>query len=188
MDNESLVTLENVSKIYMQGHVEVKAVDRLDLQIEKGEFSALSGPSGSGKTTILNMIGALDEPSEGAVYLEGKNLRELSRSRLSGSRGSARSSGLNPVPWSVTAILTRSFVISTCIRTFFFGSLLFPCTMAFPTASVTAMERLSCLSSDSPIFLAMSLDSFSMVVSSSRLLGMVTVSFSFFFLLAKSDP
>ena len=78
-----IVQLEKVSKIYQQGHVEVKAVDRLDLAIQTGEFSALSGPSGSGKTTILNMIGALDVPTEGTVYLEGNNLNELSRSGLS---------------------------------------------------------------------------------------------------------
>jgi len=83
MRTEFIVQLEKVSKIYQQGHVEVKAVDRLDLAIQTGEFSALSGPSGSGKTTILNMIGALDVPTEGTVLLEGNNLNELSRSSLS---------------------------------------------------------------------------------------------------------
>ncbi|HBI15893.1 MAG TPA: macrolide ABC transporter ATP-binding protein [Desulfobulbaceae bacterium] len=83
MSEEQIVRLAGVSRVYRQGNVEVRAVDRLDLDIRAGEFSALSGPSGSGKTTILNMIGALDAPSEGAVYLEGRNLAELSRGELS---------------------------------------------------------------------------------------------------------
>jgi len=86
MRNGPIVQLEKVSRIYQQGHVDVKAVDNLDLTIETGEFSALSGPSGSGKTTILNMIGALDVPTEGVVRLEGNNLGELSRRRLSDLR------------------------------------------------------------------------------------------------------
>jgi putative ABC transport system ATP-binding protein len=83
MNEEQIVRLAGVSRVYRQGNVEVRAVDRLDLDIRAGEFSALCGPSGSGKTTILNMIGALDAPTEGAVYLEGRNLAELSRGALS---------------------------------------------------------------------------------------------------------
>ena len=79
----SIVQLENVTKIYQQGRVEVRAVDGLSLQIGAGEFAALYGPSGSGKTTILNMIGALDVPSSGRVVLEGRNLADLSRTELS---------------------------------------------------------------------------------------------------------
>ncbi len=83
MQNTPIVQLEKVSKIYQQGQVEVKAVDNLDLTVRAGEFSVLCGPSGSGKTTILNLIGALDAPSSGRVCLEGKDLAELSRGRLS---------------------------------------------------------------------------------------------------------
>jgi putative ABC transport system ATP-binding protein len=83
MNEEQIVRLAGVSRVYRQGNVEVRAVDRLDLDIRAGEFSALCGPSGSGKTTILNMIGALDAPTEGAVYLEWRNLAELSRGALS---------------------------------------------------------------------------------------------------------
>lgn len=67
----------------MQGNIEVKAVDGLDLDIRPAEFSALCGPSGSGKTTILNMIGALDTPTAGKVYLEGRDLSGLRRGELS---------------------------------------------------------------------------------------------------------
>ncbi len=80
---EYIAQLEQVSRVYYQGKVEVKAVDNLDLQIEPGEFSALCGPSGSGKTTILNMIGALDMPTSGSVYLEGRDLSNLNSGELS---------------------------------------------------------------------------------------------------------
>lgn len=82
-DPQYIAQLENVSRIYYQGKVQVKAVDNLDLQVMPGEFSALCGPSGSGKTTILNMIGALDVPTSGSVYLEGKNLSNLKSGDLS---------------------------------------------------------------------------------------------------------
>jgi putative ABC transport system ATP-binding protein len=63
--------------------VDVPALRGLNLEIQKGEFTAISGPSGSGKSTALNLIGALDTPTSGQVYLEGKNLATLSRSVLS---------------------------------------------------------------------------------------------------------
>jgi len=81
--NGHIVRLSSVTKIYKQGRVEVKAVDALTLEINKGEFSALCGPSGSGKTTTLNLIGALDIPDSGDVMLEDTNLRDLSRTKLS---------------------------------------------------------------------------------------------------------
>jgi len=77
-----LVQLEKVSRIYQQGKLEVRAVSDLSIQLAAGEFSVLCGPSGSGKTTILNMIGALDEPSTGRVLLEGRDLASLGRSEL----------------------------------------------------------------------------------------------------------
>lgn len=63
--------------------MEVRAVDKLTLEIDKGEFSALCGPSGSGKTTTLNLIGALDLPDSGDIMLEDRNLKDLSRTELS---------------------------------------------------------------------------------------------------------
>jgi len=82
-EGDSIVELEDVTKVYQQGAVEVFALRGLSVRIEKGEFSALSGPSGSGKTTALNMIGALDHPTSGRVLLEGENLASLSRRELS---------------------------------------------------------------------------------------------------------
>jgi putative ABC transport system ATP-binding protein len=81
--NQPIVKLNNVSKFYQQGKVTVKAVENLSLSLNAGDFVALSGPSGSGKTTVLNLIGALDEPTSGTVWLEGLDLSQQNRTRLS---------------------------------------------------------------------------------------------------------
>ncbi len=83
MTERPIVELEEVTKLYRQGALEVAALRGLTLAVEKGEFTALCGPSGSGKTTTLNLIGALDVPSSGRVFLEGRNLGTLSRRILS---------------------------------------------------------------------------------------------------------
>jgi putative ABC transport system ATP-binding protein len=79
---ETIVELKNISKIYQQGDVEVKAVDGVSLTINRGDFAVLCGPSGSGKTSILNLIGGLDKPSLGDVWLEGVNLANETNSQL----------------------------------------------------------------------------------------------------------
>jgi putative ABC transport system ATP-binding protein len=79
----SLIRLEAVTKVYRKGSLETQALRGLDLTIESGEFVALWGPSGSGKTTALNLIGALDVPTSGHVYVEGTDLGTLSRRDLS---------------------------------------------------------------------------------------------------------
>ncbi len=81
-----IIQLDKITKIYKQGLVSVKAVDRLSLEIQKGEFTAISGPSGSGKTTILNLIGALDFPTSGSIKLEEKDLSALGKTELSAVR------------------------------------------------------------------------------------------------------
>ncbi len=86
MQNNSIVKLEEITKIYQQGKVEVRAVDGLSLNIGKGDFAALCGPSGSGKTTVLNLIGGLDVPASGRVFLEDQDLATLSRSQVSNIR------------------------------------------------------------------------------------------------------
>ncbi|MDH5445548.1 MAG: ABC transporter ATP-binding protein [Gammaproteobacteria bacterium] len=83
---KDIVRLESVSKVYQQGQLEVRAVDNVSLEIDTGDFCALCGPSGSGKTTVLNMIGGLDVPSSGQVWLENHNLARLSRSELASIR------------------------------------------------------------------------------------------------------
>jgi len=82
-ETHPIVRLEQVCRYYQQGEVTVKAVDDLSLEIDAGEFTALSGPSGSGKTTVLNMIGALDQPTTGKVWLDDIELTALSHAKLS---------------------------------------------------------------------------------------------------------
>jgi putative ABC transport system ATP-binding protein len=83
-DSEApIVELDNVTKRYHQGAVDVDALRGLTLSVARGEFTALCGPSGSGKTTTLNLIGALDKPTSGSVALEGRDLAPLSRRLLS---------------------------------------------------------------------------------------------------------
>lgn len=81
--SKHIVRLEHATKIYLQGKVEVRAVDDISLDIDRGDFAALCGPSGSGKTTALNLIGGLDDPTSGKIFLEGLDLSELSRSQVS---------------------------------------------------------------------------------------------------------
>ena len=83
MTTNPIVTLTGVTKTYRQGTLDVRALRGLDLSIQKGEFTAISGPSGSGKTTALNLIGALDKPTSGDVFLEDQNLAKLGRRTLS---------------------------------------------------------------------------------------------------------
>jgi putative ABC transport system ATP-binding protein len=73
--------IENVSRTYKIGKVETQALRNVSLTIEHGEFTALVGPSGSGKTTLLQLIGCLDQPSSGHVYINGKDVSTLSRSQ-----------------------------------------------------------------------------------------------------------
>jgi putative ABC transport system ATP-binding protein len=79
----AIAQLEDVTKRYRQGAIDVHALRGLSLTVESGEFTSLCGPSGSGKTTALNLIGALDTPTSGRVMLEGRDLSTLSRRELS---------------------------------------------------------------------------------------------------------
>ncbi len=79
----AIVKLEEVTKVYQDGKVAVSALRGVDLELQKGEFVAVAGPSGSGKTTLLNIIGGLDKPTTGNVFLEEKPLSAMSRGELS---------------------------------------------------------------------------------------------------------
>jgi len=79
---QPIVRLEHVSKTYLQGKVEVHAINGISLNIQKGDFAALCGPSGSGKTSLLNLIGGLDVPDAGSVWVDGVDLATLSRAEL----------------------------------------------------------------------------------------------------------
>ncbi|MCB9030103.1 MAG: ABC transporter ATP-binding protein [Deltaproteobacteria bacterium] len=79
---EANVRCKDVSKIYRQGDIEVHALRRISIEIQDGSFVSLSGPSGSGKTTLLNLIGGLDRPTSGEIYLSNLRIDTLSSSEL----------------------------------------------------------------------------------------------------------
>jgi len=79
MSGQAFVLCDNLVKIYRVADLEVVALQGLDLEVTRGEVMALVGPSGSGKTTLLNMIGGLDTPSAGTVWVDGLNLPKMDR-------------------------------------------------------------------------------------------------------------
>ena len=81
------IKLKKVWKIYKMGSVNVYALKDVNIEIERGQFIAVQGPSGSGKSTAMNMIGCLDVPSRGSVFLDGQNIAHLSESKLAQLRG-----------------------------------------------------------------------------------------------------
>ena len=81
--------VENVTKVFKIGEVETRALRGVDLKIENGEFTALVGPSGSGKTTLLQLIGCLDQPTSGRVFINGKEVTKLNRNQRADLRKSA---------------------------------------------------------------------------------------------------
>src|SRR3989344_128275 len=84
---ESIIRLENVWKIYHTGKVNVNAVAGMNINIKKGEFVAVVGPSGSGKSTCMNLIGCLDIPTRGKIFLEQHDISKLPESTLAQIRG-----------------------------------------------------------------------------------------------------
>ena len=79
----AIVSMQEVVKNYHLGKTVVNALRAIDLEVEKGEFICIAGPSGSGKTTLLNLIGCLDKPSSGKIFLDGDDVERLSDNRLS---------------------------------------------------------------------------------------------------------
>jgi putative ABC transport system ATP-binding protein len=77
-----MIRLEQITKVYSLGGVDVRAVDGVTLGIAQGEFVALVGPSGCGKTTLLNLMAGIDRPTSGEVWLDGERLDRLSDDRL----------------------------------------------------------------------------------------------------------
>lgn len=79
---ENVVVIRDLSKIYKQGEINVTALDRISLDITKGEFLTLMGPSGSGKSTLLHIIAGIDRPTSGKCIVQGVDVTELNESQL----------------------------------------------------------------------------------------------------------
>jgi putative ABC transport system ATP-binding protein len=81
-----VIKVENVTRVFTTGKLETQALRGVNLTIESGEFTALVGPSGSGKTTLLQLIGCLDQPTTGQVYINGKDVSRLNRNQRADMR------------------------------------------------------------------------------------------------------
>jgi putative ABC transport system ATP-binding protein len=86
-DNDVVIRLKDVAKYYYMGESTVKAVDDVDVVVHRGEFVAVMGPSGSGKSTAMNLIGSLDVPTKGSIYLDDIDISSLGESDLAQLRG-----------------------------------------------------------------------------------------------------
>lgn len=87
MNKKEIIVLKNVSKHYVMGDDVIKALDNIDIVIEKGDFVAIMGPSGSGKSTAMNLVGSLDLATKGDIYLDGLNIEQIEESDLAQIRG-----------------------------------------------------------------------------------------------------
>lgn len=81
-----MIELSGITKVYTMGSAKVEALRGVDLQIEKEDFVSIMGPSGSGKSTLMNIIGALDRPSQGSYFLEGHDVSTMTDNELSAIR------------------------------------------------------------------------------------------------------
>ncbi len=86
MDSGKILAVDDLVKYYGTGENQVRAVDHTSLEIERGKFTAIVGRSGSGKSTLLHLIGGLDRPDEGKVWIEGKDIFALKDDRLAAFR------------------------------------------------------------------------------------------------------
>jgi len=86
-NTKEIIRLEKTQKHYKMGETTVKAVDGIDITIKEGEFVAIMGPSGSGKSTSMNLVGSLDVPTKGKIFLDGEDISKLSESDLAQIRG-----------------------------------------------------------------------------------------------------
>ncbi|MBI3555482.1 MAG: ATP-binding cassette domain-containing protein, partial [Deltaproteobacteria bacterium] len=86
MNNNAIVEVKTLKKIYTQGETETAALKGVSLQIRKGEFTSIMGPSGSGKSTLLHLVGGLDRPTSGSVLIDGQDIVTFSDDSLSAFR------------------------------------------------------------------------------------------------------
>ena len=96
----------NATRIFKIGEVETQALRGVNLTIESGEFTSLVGPSGSGKTTLLQLIGCLDQPTSGQVFINGKDVTRLNRNQRAAPSQSLKMEMENHPVFSLPAALT----------------------------------------------------------------------------------
>src|SRR6266566_823165 len=82
----SVISIKNLVKTYIVGEVEVRALRGVSLDVEKGEFLAVTGPSGSGKSTLMHILGCLDRPTSGQYILDGEDVSRMSKDQLADVR------------------------------------------------------------------------------------------------------
>ena len=85
---EKVIQIQDLTKIYQIGEVEVRALAGVSFSIDRGETLAIMGPSGSGKSTLMNLLGCLDRPTSGSYTLDGEAVAELDDDQLAGIRNS----------------------------------------------------------------------------------------------------
>ena len=83
---EEFVKLQDITKIYKMGEVEIRAADKISFSIKKGEFVVIVGPSGAGKTTVLNILGGMDTATSGTLLVDGEDITSYNARQLTGYR------------------------------------------------------------------------------------------------------
>lgn len=86
LNMKDFVRLENITKVYRMGEIEIRAVDGIDFSIEKGELVVIVGPSGAGKTTVLNILGGMDTATGGKIMVDGADITRFNARQLTGYR------------------------------------------------------------------------------------------------------
>ena len=81
-----IIELKNIYKTYLSGKLEVPVLKDINFSMEEGEYTAIMGPSGSGKTTLMNLIGCLDQPTSGNLFLDGEDIRHMNDNQMSDIR------------------------------------------------------------------------------------------------------
>ncbi len=86
MENDRLIHLENIERVYKVGETQIRALKGISYDIQKGDLLAIMGPSGSGKSTLMNIIGCLDRPTSGKYLLEGQEVSQMNKNQLASIR------------------------------------------------------------------------------------------------------